>query len=328
MKNCTLYQKNLPLYVYNELPEIEQAELEAHLQVCPTCRAALEETRQTIGFIPQQSEFDHLTEILPGFRKLLSLKLRAKQTQKRQSRIFFSFISGRPAFQVAFAALLVLTGFLLGRQQTAPQKGNENALLQQILASSQKIRFSNGELNPFLGQIERIKLNPETGSVEIEYQTVNDVAIRGNLENNTIQQLLQQALQEESNQAVRLHAVKALTLLTDSPGQLNSKIIDDLILLLKKEENTGVRLQILKMLKSLPLDENIKNILVHVLLYDQNEALRIEAFKILTGSNLARQEQKSLLRKARLDSNSYIQYQAEEKLEQLQKDQNNDVEYL
>jgi hypothetical protein len=313
MKSCKKFQKKLPLYVYNELAGLELAELEAHLQVCAACRVRLEAVRATLGFIPPQPDFEPPAELLPAFRNLLSQRLRTARPPFAR----FTFFHARPVFQLGFATLLVLLGFFLGRWQTMPKSANGNALLQQLLAASQPIHFSNGQLSPFLGQIERIRMQPETGLIEIEYQTVNDVAVRGNLENAAIQQLLQQALQEESNQAVRLHAVKALGGLTTAPLNLNVEIIDALIGLLKKEENAGVRLQILRVLKSIPFDEKIKNILVQILLYDKNEALRIEAFKALTTGKLDLPEQESLLRKARLDSNSFIQYQSEEKLDQI-----------
>jgi len=313
MKNCQSYQKKLPLYFYRELNAAERAELEAHMLVCAACRRETEAVRATLNFIPRQPDFAPSPELLPAFRNLLSHRLRATRPPQMGIRL----VPRHPAFQISLAVLLVLLGFFLGRRQTAPNNNSGNTLLQQLLAASQPIRFSNGELSPYLGQIERIRMQPETGLIEIEYQTVNDVAVRGNLENATIQQLLQQALQEKSSQVVRLHAVKALRGLANPPQYISSPIIDALLELLQKEENTGVRLQILGLLKSIPFTEKIKTILVQILLYDQNEALRIEAFKALTTGKLDLPEQESLLHLARLDSNSYIQYQADQKLKEI-----------
>lgn len=312
MKSCKYYQKKLPLYFYRELNAVEQAELEAHLLICTGCRREAEAVRVTLNVIPSQPDFAPPEELLPALRNVLSHRLNAS----RQPRTGFKFFH-HPIIQFGMAAALVLLGFLLGRWQAGPKNNSGNELLQEILSASQPIRFANGELSPFLGQIERIRLRPETGLIEIEYQTVNDVAVRGNLENATIQQLLQQALHEKSNQAVRLHAVKALRGLANPPQYISSPIIDALIELLKKEENTGVRLQIIGLLKSIPFTEKIKTILVQILLFDQNEAMRIEAFKTLTARKLDLPEQESLLSEARLDSNSYIRYEAEQKLKHI-----------
>ncbi|PIV31244.1 MAG: anti-sigma factor, partial [Zetaproteobacteria bacterium CG02_land_8_20_14_3_00_50_9] len=43
MQTCEKKRRDLVLYLYRELNEVEQADLLAHLQVCPDCRAELQE---------------------------------------------------------------------------------------------------------------------------------------------------------------------------------------------------------------------------------------------------------------------------------------------
>ena len=65
------------------------------------------------------------------------------------------------------------------------------------------------------------------------------------------------------------------------------------------------------------LQENIKNILVRVLLYDHNTAVRIQAFKTLTEAQITDRDIESYLLLAKNDTNKYISYKSEKLIEKL-----------
>lgn len=320
MEKCKKFQPQLLWLVYDELNSAEKAEIEAHLKICASCRKELARLKAFHQVVPQESLIQAEEETLQLFRRDLSFKLRRLKTENGAAKWRgFSFVHPKPVFQWGFVAVLVLLGFLAGRStlQPVPPQIKSEFPVEQLLSFNQPVKFRNGEINPFLGSVQRIKLNPESGEIEIFYNTVSDVRLQGNLENPTIQTILEQALQEESNPAVRLHAVKAISEISaEQPGMAES-LQAALLNLLKEEKNQGIRLQILHALKNMELNDKIKNGLVRVLFFDPNPALRIEAFEILTKQLLSTQDIDNIVKGAQKDSNEFIRFQATQLLKNL-----------
>jgi hypothetical protein len=162
-----------------------------------------------------------------------------------------------------------------------------------------------------------VKLDPTSGSIEIFFNSSQDGQLRGNLQDPAVQYFLHQALQDQENPAVRLHAVKAVGLIAQKSNVLEPDLVTTLAYLLQTEQNQGIRLQILRVLKSIPLDANVKNILTRILFHDRDLALRIEAFRTLTRTPVQCEDDVTLLKAVQNDSNSYISHQATQLLHAL-----------
>lgn len=324
MNACSKYQKNLVLYFYQELTEAEKADFEAHLMVCSDCQSALTQMQQLAEKIPANPLISPSNSLLAAFRRAVFQKTANLSTgNSRHQWAPFSFLNPKPVFQFAFAAALVLIGFFAN--DLIKSKSNHPAsdqIIQQLLGGSQPIQLTGRSLSPGLTNIEKVKYNPQDGTIEISYQTVNDIQLQGDFSNPAIQPLLEHSLLAETNPGVKLHTVKALNAIAGKGLQLNGEIVDALIALLKFEKNTGIRLQVIEVLASLPLSEGIKEVFFKILISDPNSALRIAVFRALVESSIQTNEYEQFLHAAEQDTNSYIRYHASRIIEQLTKTEN------
>jgi len=320
MKRCKTHRQNLLLYVYQELDEIAKAETEAHLQICHDCRAELAELQQLQAVVPDQPMLEPSKEELKILRNAFSLKMRARLAKSsRPKRRLSALLRPSPAWQIGFALLFLALGFVLGRRTVSPTTvTSKETNLQALLAASREIQIANSAIDPYLAGVEKLKYDPATGQVEIYYNTINDVRLRGDVADPAVRQVLRHAMLEESSPAVRLHAIKTVNAVAVRQQTLDPELVDAVEQLLEKEQNQGVRLMALKVLKALPMSATIKNILVRILLYDSNPALRIEAFEALTGQQVNEDDRGHYLEAAREDSSTYIRYRANQLIEKLE----------
>jgi len=315
MNKCKKFKKQIVFFHYNELDELEKTELLAHLEICPDCKQELESLKQFGQLLQDQSLYDIDENTLKIMRNLIRLQIKHK---RKKEFVPFSFILPKPAFQYGFVVLLIVFGFLLGRQSyTAKSSLQFNDRLQQLLTASSGIKVANSDIDPYLMEVERLKFNPEDGTVEINYNTLNDIHLKGKPDHPVIKELLLYAMENVQNPNIRMHAIKAVNAAAQSTRKLDFDFIQTLEQILQKEENPGIKLIALKVLKTLPLRENIKNILVRVLLYDPNTAVRIQAFKTLTKAQITNRDIESYLLPAKNDTNKYISYKSEKLIEKL-----------
>lgn len=328
MPKCKILEKNLVLFYYKELEPLEQAEVESHLQVCEKCRAVLHQLTQMLEQTPSKPLIEPAESQLQILRNVVSNKIaiQSKRPRRRHSNRLTNLLP-RPVYQITFATLLVFVGILIGRFMEQPPA--QPALsLESLFAIERPIRHSIGVLEPFLGNIDQVKLNPAEGTIEISYNTINDVHLQGNLQHPTIRKMLKHALLEEGNPAVRLHAVKAIGKISTRDQQLEPELLETLLTLLSDEQNLGVQLQVLKVLKNIPMNTTIKDVLVRALMYNTNSALRMEAFRTLKNSKLSGSDQIVFLEIAKQDSNRFIRYQASGMEENLQNQKSVKIEQI
>ncbi len=308
MKRCKFYQSLLPLYQSDELAEEEKAALEMHLQECPSCRRIVQEQRSLTQQLAALPMYEPSDQLMTALRRRLTASLPVRSTARNWSGRLV-----QPAFQFALAVLLLAVGFGFGRlygTRTQP----ESALLQQLLSASQPIRTTEGEIDPYIGEIEKVKYNPKTGMVDIQYHTVNNIVYRGDATSPLAKQILQQAAVEQKNPSTRLYAMKTMQAIAVKEQGLDADLLTSIEYLLQKEQNQGVRLMALRVLKSVPINETIKNMLVRILLYDQNLALRIQAFETLTGNQSPNKEMEMILKSVQSDTSTFIRHRAGEML--------------
>jgi len=325
MSVCEKYKKNLVLYFYDELDEVENADLEAHLHVCKRCQEELQELKNLEQTIPQKPFIKPDDATLQLMRNVLSQKIRA-QTKAQSEKKFtpFTSITPRPVFQAGFAILLLAFGFVIGRQTIGNADQNQETF-QNLIAANQQVQAANSEINPLLAGVEKVKFNSQTGEVEVYYTTVNDIQLNGDLNSPTIRQMLSHAMLEEENPSVRLHAVKALKVFAEEKKLIEPELIGSIETLLNKEDNLGIRLQAIKLLNVLPLNDAVKNILTKVLLNDPEPSMRMQAFDKLTSQerSVGIDEYLSI---AKRDTSEYLKNRSNMILNQLKENEANNLE--
>jgi len=302
----------LPLYAADETSAEETRSIQAHLEGCPDCRQKLAELEKLAKALQQAAPSQGPDDMLYALRSRLALQLQREARPRRQPQLRL-----RPSLQWALAVLLLVAGFGAGRF-TGKTPRADSAVLQQLLTANQTVSTAQGAIDPYLNAVEKVKYDPATGLVEIQYNTINNVSYRAATDNPVIRQMLRQAVTEEQNPSARLNAVRTMQAIAIKEQGLDTDLLTAIEYLLQKEQNQGVRLMALKVLKSVPMNEAIKHMLLRVLLYDQNMALRIQAFETLTGRAAPDAELEKVLHAAKSDTSTYIRFKAEAMLKQLQ----------
>jgi len=234
--------------------------------------------------------------------------LRPNWQEKLGNLLFGNF---RPVVQLGFTAALLLVGVIIGRQffsaATAPAPQID---LLGYLTPGKPITIPSGYLAPSVGNVQTISIDPVTKEVQVQYSIVNDIQVRGNVDNPLIRQALSYALYSEDQPSLRLRAVKALgETYASTPSAQDEEITEALVHALENDANAGVRLKAAQVLKQLPLNALVKNTLIRALLRDENSAVRIEAIEALGKSNLTTDEQ-AIFHTATSDTNEYVRLQA------------------
>ena len=298
MSACTTVEKKLVLYVYDELAEDEKAQLEAHLKVCSGCRQELTNLQRLHSAMPQYTISD---EILHATRRALFYKLRnAISKPGHQASPLWNL--GKLALQAGLAAAFIFLGFKLGQRATPVEPG---FALNDLLTATRTVAVDDGTISPYLLGVDKITINPVDGTVEIAYNTVNDVRIQGGSNNPAVKQMLQYALLHSDDPSLQLRAVKAVEKLASGTTYLDDMYVEALGQILVDETNIGTKLAVIKILESVQ-SQQAKDLLLKSMLNDENQAVRIQAFKSLAGTLEQFTDLENILSTTKMDSNAYI----------------------
>jgi hypothetical protein len=315
MQGCHRYRPLLVHYHYDELDPVMQAEIETHLKLCPACQKALEQLVRLEHDIPRKPLIEPDEEVLKGLRNVVSLKLARQNRQKSQFWPPFTFIKPMPAFQVGFSFLLLAFGFLLGLQWP-DQPQTQSLSLQDLLLTGQTIRSEAKIIAPYMANVEKLAINPQDGTIEITYNTVNDIQVKGTPQDPTVQQVLQYAMLDDSSPSNRLNAIKAVNYIAEQDQNITPELASGLERLLQTEKNPGIRLMAVKALKQLPLTDSLKELFVRILLHDDYAPMRMEAIDALSQVPLDKSSE-AVLQAAKQDTSAYISNRAEKLLKTL-----------
>jgi hypothetical protein len=301
---CAEFQRDWVLKFYHELGAGKAAALDAHLAECSACQQEQEKWAKMLeGIPPGTVDGDWLRQNRRDvFYRLRGESGRAVLPEKRRIAL--------PAwtYQAAFALLLFVFGLLLGRRELLP---TDNLLTADHSAA--KEIYTN---SPLLLGIKKITTLAD-GAVEIRYQTINDMSLRGRASDPKVQHILRYAMQNQEP-SVRLHAVKAAQLPAGTPEHVEQTTVDALETILDQEANVGIRLAVIKTFASFSSTPRIQQVLFKTMLHDSSEAVRIQAFKSLTEHDVV-DELRPYLSTAQDDSNVYIRTKSLELLTEKEK---------
>jgi len=303
----------LLFYDSGELSEGEKARVEKALAESPMLREELEKIRALKSGIKQAPSFEPPAEMMNGLRHDLRVQVRRERLRPTFGERLDEWFSGAQAWwQLAAAAALVIIGVALDRAFliTPPKPSGGAAELLQQIAAAQPIAAENGSVSPLMAGVEYIRIDPQTEQVEIHYNLVNDIQLRGSADDPAIRRVLAYALTQNDRPNVRLKAVKALA---EKPIA-DDDVISALVHAVQNDDNEGIRLKAAQVLRGAPISDKIKNALSLVLLRDSNAAVRMEALESLGKASLTENEM-AALHAAAADSNDYVRMQAKQLIE-------------
>jgi hypothetical protein len=116
-----------------------------------------------------------------------------------------------------------------------------------------------------------------SGRVRIAYDETRRQEMLGSIDNPDVQKLLLAAAHEEDDPGVR---VESVGLLKDRAG--TGEVRDALMNALLHDSNPGVRLKALEGLKPVATEAPVRGVLAQALQFDDNDAVRMQAVDLLT----------------------------------------------
>ena len=164
-----------------------------------------------------------------------------------------------------------------------------------------------------------VKPDTSDGKVDVSFDAVRHLKMRGSFDDEHVKKLLAHALTSESNPGVRL---KSLNIIKANQLKLADKDMKAaLIKVLKSDDNAGVRRVAMEALEQLPYDSDIRESFLYTLTNDNNPGLRISAIDNLVtkaaGQLMDQEILKTLREKMQADNNIYIRVRAQNLLEDI-----------
>ena len=306
------FEEMLILYSWNELKKDERNEFERHMLGCNSCKNELEELTKFHEMIKTNLTEELDEDALFESRQELIAELRNLNRKKFQLKNIWDFLttpssgSLKLAYSLASAAILFMAGyFLLFRSSDAAiQPGKE---LAQMKSNVTNLQFINSDF--------------DKGEVEISYDQITPVTLKGNVNDPQIQKVLAQSLIDNENPGVRLKTVNAI--LSENKAGTSEVLKDALLKAMMYDNNPGVRKEAMNALCNLQFDDKIQDAMIHVLQNDKNSGLRIQAINCLGVKNDLQKITDPntinvLKKKMEEDENSYIKLRAKTILTKLE----------
>lgn len=331
---CPNYEPLIAEALFGELSPEERRRLDRHVATCEACAEELHSMRATLQLTAERERSAPPPSFWHGYwpRLVRRMEREAAGPASITARLtaWWRRVTAVPpamrwALQGAVAVVLVLGGFWLGRQQTAPAADDAlfsaeepPATLADLMPASASTRTEQASAPMFAG-IEDITYDLRDGTVAVRYNAVSDIIVRGAADDPAIQHLLQTAMLNEQDPAARLNALQAVE---KTRPDANDGLVQALTYLVQTEQDAGMRLRAMRALRALQqetgstLPPGTRDVLINMLLTAPDAALRIEALQALMNSASASSAAApDYLYAIQNDSNSYVRYQAQQALQ-------------
>ena len=272
MKNdsCEAVRNQLAMLLYGELSFDEEELVDAHLEGCTDCRAALKRQRDLHAAI-DQVEVEPPASLLLDARRSLQARIAEEYAPSRKAGWWDQMVdaiipmSGSGWIKPIGAMALLTIGFLGARlvPNLAPSVG------PQILGMSSLA-------GPGAQRVRSVEPSPN-GGIQIILDETRQRTISGQVDDADIRVLLLSAAKDPSDPGLRYETVGIL----NNRAQA-AEVRDTLIYALEHDENAGVRLKAMDGLKPFVQQPEVRKALTGVLLSDGNPGMRTQAIDLLT----------------------------------------------
>jgi hypothetical protein len=164
-----------------------------------------------------------------------------------------------------------------------------------------------------ISNIQFLNKNAGNGTVEFTFDAIKPMHIKGKINDPQVQNVLMYSMLNEDNPGTRLNTINLIN--SSGQPQPDNEIKNALLSVVKFDNNQGVRWEAMKLLNKFSFDDEIKNALLYVLQNDSSSGMRIEAMNRLvqankTGSTFNKEDLSVFRQKMQQDDNNYIRYQA------------------
>jgi len=301
---CKENQERIVLFLYEELTEHEQTQLETHLQACGACNDTFEQQKEFHAALAEDSgPWNVPSDLLVESRRALANEL-DRLERKPWGRGWWRL----PSFSFVVTPMrllewttLVAVGLAIGVFI------NSSGLRSGSTSLSALAPFgASGSESEAVSNLRIVNSDAATGNVELVGDMVRPMHFQGNLQDDVAQQLLVGALRDGRNASSRMSAVEVLSRKPD-----DEQIKEALIRALIEDDNAGVRLKALQTLTPYATkDKEIQAALLNVLANDSVAGIRRQAIDALQGLANDDSIANSVREATKNDDNVYIKIQA------------------
>jgi len=296
--NCKDYQHQITLFLYDELAEGARHELEAHLRECGACKEAFDSERTMHSILADDPiGWDVPPDLLVESRKALADQLDLVEKKRSWWRM--------PTFSVVFtpmrlleSAALIAMGLALGVYVSNQQARQVQPTVSNPPADNPAPAIPR---NGTISNLQVVSADPTTGQVELAGEVSQPLRFHGQMEDDTVRQLLFSALRDGNNPGSRLKAVEVL-----SQKPTDESIEEALINALVYDDDAGVRMRALEGLKTFANEQHVQAAFMHTLQNDANAGIRIEAIDALLANPKDAKLAQKLTEATKKDDNPYI----------------------
>jgi len=296
--NCKDYQHQITLFLYDELAEGARHELEAHLRECGACKEAFDSERTMHSILADDPiGWDVPPDLLVESRKALADQLDLVEKKRSWWRM--------PTFSVVFtpmrlleSAALIAMGLALGVYVSNQQARQVQPTVSNPPADNPAPAIPR---NGTISNLQVVSADPTTGQVELAGEVSQPLRFHGQMEDDTVRQLLFSALRDGNNPGSRLKAVEVL-----SQKPTDESIEEALINALVYDDDAGVRMRALEGLKTFANEQHVQAAFMHTLQNDANAGIRIEAIDALLVNPKDAKLAQKLTEATKKDDNPYI----------------------
>src|SRR3974390_2206084 len=180
--NCEWVRQNVTLYLYGELADDAQHELEQHVARCQTCAAELAEQKE---FQEQMSALP-VEEPTASFLAASRMRLQEALEHEHPQRAWYQRLAFDPMawlrqgrFSPALAMVIFMVGF-----------GGGLGAMYQSMRHNPGIRPQDNITETAIGGVTSIEKDPATNEVKVRYDRVWPGSGQGAVSDPTVQDLL------------------------------------------------------------------------------------------------------------------------------------------
>lgn len=312
--NHKKYRNLIDEYFFGEINSREKIELEEHLKKCELCRSEFYSAK----ILKESLLKNELPEPDENMLKEVRNDLRATLRKERTRESLWDRISGRLnssfflAPQLAAAAFSFLIIGVIGGYFVFKTTGSIHYIMEIPGQDQYNLKTSlSGDTR--ISNIRFLHKNTDDGTVEFTFDAVKPVHIKGKISDPEIQNVLTYSMLNEANPGTRLNTINLIN--ASAQPQPDNEIKNALLSVVKFDNNQGVRWEAIKLIKKFGFDKEIKNAMLYVLQNDSSSGMRIEAMNILVqankkGNTFSKQDLSVFREKMQQDDNNFIRYQA------------------
>ncbi len=311
--NHIKYKNLIDEYFFGEINSREKIELEEHLKNCELCRSEFYSAKLLKESLLKNELSDPDEIILKEARNELRSILRTE----RMKTGFWESISGKvtssffltPQLVMAACSFLI-AGVIIG-YFIFNSAGAIHYTMETLQENNNKQVMLSGDTR--ISNISFINKNAGDGTVEFTFDAIKPMHIKGKINDPQVQNVLMYSMLNEDNPGTRLNTINLIN--SSSQPRPDNEIKDALLSVVKFDNNQGVRWEAMKLLQKFNFDDEIKNTMLYVLQNDSSSGMRIEAMNRLvqankTGSIFNNEDLSVFRQKMQRDDNNYIRYQA------------------